>query len=173
MLLLLPEVTDCENSLPRCLLPFCRCCGRALCRPAQYLQHRKQAERCCRAAVKALLPPTWEPGTRDRLPFELILAVNKMDSLPRVAAYRRVEDALRRRMHQAGLPPPAQVHLVSCVRKIGVRRLLRDLVDLVRLSLSPDADQLLARCRPSTLVAHSSHLCPGTFPHAPRTPRQS
>ena len=44
----------------------------------------------CRAAVQALLPETWQQHSEDRLPFELVLAVNKIDALPRSAKYTQV-----------------------------------------------------------------------------------
>jgi hypothetical protein len=89
-----------------------------------------------REAVLALLPRTWQQGTRDRLPFDLVLAVNKMDSLPRSTSHSRIENAVRSRVKQAGLPSPSQVHLVSSVRNMGVRKLLKDIVDKVCDSLS-------------------------------------
>jgi hypothetical protein len=90
--------------------------------------------RACRHAIRSLLSSKWQPG--DVLPFELVLAVNKMDALPRVVSYSRIEKLLRKRMQQARMPTPRQVHLVSCVRNIGVGKLLDDLVDLVCPCLS-------------------------------------
>eukprot|EP00892_Ulva_mutabilis_P011265 jgi/Ulvmu1/8510/UM044_0044.1 len=84
-----------------------------------------------RQALFSLLPETWQQGSRDRLPFELVLAVNKMDVLPRSASHAAVENFARRRMREAGLPSPTQVHLVSCKRNVGVNKLLRDIVDRV------------------------------------------
>lgn len=43
---------------------------------------------------------------------------------------------VRARMKDAGLPKPAQVHLVSCVKEIGVKNLLQSLVELVRSRFS-------------------------------------
>jgi hypothetical protein len=83
----------------------------------------------CRHAIRSLLSSHWEPG--DMLPFELVVALNKMDTLPRVVTYSRVEKLIRTRMRQAQLPSPKQVHVVSCMRNIGVEKLLEDLVELV------------------------------------------
>lgn len=66
------------------------------------------------------------------LPFELLLAVNKMDTLPRVASHKRVEACVRKRYKQAGLPALAAVHLVSSTRRIGIPRLLNEVVERVR-----------------------------------------
>ena len=88
--------------------------------------------RLCRAAVKALLPKDWDRESRDRLPFELILAVNKIDALPRSASYANIENALRRRVRQAGLPTPSQVHLISSVKYVGIPKLATQLIERVR-----------------------------------------
>lgn len=85
----------------------------------------------CRGALLSLLPSTWEQGSRDRLPFDIVLAVNKLDALPRTVSHGYVENFVRRRMRDAGLPSPTQVHLVSCKRNLGVSKLLRSLADLV------------------------------------------
>jgi GTP-binding protein EngB required for normal cell division len=78
-----------------------------------------------------LLPADWQSYDAP-LPFELILAVNKMDTLPRVAGHKRIEACIRKRHKQAGMPALAAVHLVSSTRKIGIPRLLEDLVERVR-----------------------------------------
>lgn len=88
----------------------------------------------CRQALFSLLPATWEQGSRDRLPFDVVLAVNKLDVLPRTVSHGYVENFARRRFKEAGLPSPSQVHLVSCKRNLGVQKLLRSLADLVRFA---------------------------------------
>lgn len=78
------------------------------------------------------------------MPFELVLAVNKMDTVPRSIGHGALESTVRRRMRQGGLPSPRQVHLVSCMRSIGVTRLLDSMIDLVRsprlLSVGPSCN---------------------------------
>lgn len=83
---------------------------------------------CCREALQALMPE----GALDTLPFALVLAVNKMDALPRYVSHKRVEDWVRRRAKQGGLPRPDAVHLVSSVRNMGIQKLSRELAELVR-----------------------------------------
>jgi hypothetical protein len=39
---------------------------------------------------------------------------------------------VRSRLNDANLPKPTQVHLVSCMKEIGVKKLLQSLVELVR-----------------------------------------
>ena len=55
-------------------------------------------------------------------------------ALSRVAtsgsAYGDVQ--VRGRVKDANLPKPTQVHLVSCMKEIGVKKLLQSLVELVR-----------------------------------------
>ena len=38
-----------------------------------------------------MLPPTWYPGSKDRLPFDLVLIVNKLDSLPKTVSHGYIE----------------------------------------------------------------------------------
>jgi hypothetical protein len=45
---------------------------------------------------------------------------------------------VRARMSDANLPRPTQVHLVSSIKGMGIKRLLVSLIDLVRLSPSCD-----------------------------------
>jgi hypothetical protein len=86
----------------------------------------------CRSALLSMLPRTWHPGSEDRLPFDVVLVVNKMDVLPRTVSHGQVEQWVRARCRDAGLPKPKQVHLVSSVKQIGMQRLLRSLIELVR-----------------------------------------
>ena len=57
-------------------------------------------------------------------PPALILAVNKADLLPKAATPGRLEQWVRRRVRDAGLPKPAAVALVSAHKGAGVRPLL-------------------------------------------------
>lgn len=84
-----------------------------------------------RESLLSLLPRTWVPGSLDQLPFDIVIVANKMDSLPKSVSHGYVENWVRARMKDAGLPKPAQVHLVSCVKEIGVKNLLQSLVELV------------------------------------------
>lgn len=42
-----------------------------------------------------MLPPTWYPGSKDRLPFDLVLVVNKLDSLPKSVSHGYLESWVR------------------------------------------------------------------------------
>jgi hypothetical protein len=84
-----------------------------------------------RAALKSLLPPGLDlgaappaPGARGEragpgappaadLGFKLMVAVNKFDLLPSQATATRVEQWVRIRMRQAGLPKPDKVFMVG------------------------------------------------------------
>lgn len=66
-----------------------------------------------RLALQTLLPR----GTGDQLPqdfgFKLMIAVNKFDTLPVQATPTRVEQWVRIRLRQAGLPRPDKVSSVA------------------------------------------------------------
>lgn len=86
----------------------------------------------CRAAIRALLPSGKWTTEEERLPFELHIAVNKIDVIPRTIRYQRVEAMIRQRVLQAGLPLPRGIHLVSSIKNIGVSELSNELVKRVR-----------------------------------------
>jgi len=69
------------------------------------------------SAASSLAPGAPRPPT-------LILAVNKADLLPKAATPARLEQWIRRRVRDAGLPRPAAVALVSAHKGAGVRPLL-------------------------------------------------
>ncbi len=68
-----------------------------------------------RMALKSLLPPDFDLATSDpaALGFKLMVAVNKFDLLPSQATATRVEQWVRLRIKQAGLPKPEKVFMVS------------------------------------------------------------
>ncbi|KAG7671412.1 hypothetical protein Ndes2526A_g02061 [Nannochloris sp. 'desiccata'] len=83
-----------------------------------------------RAAIKSLLPPGYRGADEgNRLPstFRLVVAANKSDLLPSVATNLRIENWVRRRMAQGGLPRPSAIHIVSSQKGAGVKGLLADL----------------------------------------------
>eukprot|EP00887_Chlorella_sp_A99_P007378 scaffold2.g7378.t1 len=101
-----------------------------------------------RTAIKSLLaavasPDAGAPGAgggarqswAGSLPrgFRLVVAVNKADLLPSQVTEARLEQWVRRRMAQGGLPRPSAVHIVSSTRRRGVRELLADLQAAVGL----------------------------------------
>jgi len=59
--------------------------------------------------------------------FTLVVAANKADLLPRQATKIRLENWVRKRMAQGGLPKPASVHIVSSQTGSGIGALLVDL----------------------------------------------
>ncbi len=83
-----------------------------------------------RAAIKSLLPPGYRGADEgNRLPstFRLVVAANKSDLLPSIATNLRIENWVRRRMAQGGLPRPSAIHIVSSQKGAGVKGLLADL----------------------------------------------
>eukprot|EP00891_Asterochloris_glomerata_P009751 jgi/Astpho2/9751/fgenesh1_pm.00149_%23_16_t len=76
-----------------------------------------------RLALQALLQASGTKGTDLRL----VIAANKVDLLPKQAVRDRLERWVRQRCRQGGIPPPTSVHLVSSLRRHGVRELLQDL----------------------------------------------
>jgi ribosome biogenesis GTPase A len=63
----------------------------------------------------------------ERANFKLIIAANKSDLLPRQATTARLEQWVRKRITQGGLPRPSSVHIVSSHSSFGVRSLIVDL----------------------------------------------
>ena len=83
-----------------------------------------------RAAIKSLLPPGFrgaDEGNRTPSTFRLVVAANKSDLIPSAATYIRIENWVRRRLAQGGLPRPSAIHIVSSQKGTGVKRLLADL----------------------------------------------
>lgn len=62
-----------------------------------------------RLALRSLLPPGAGDALPDELGFKLMVAVNKFDTLPAQATAARVEQWVRIRLKQAGLPRPDKV----------------------------------------------------------------
>ena len=56
-----------------------------------------------------------------------MIAVNKFDLVPRQATARRVEQWVRSRLRQAGLPKPDRVFMLSSVTGYGVKDMLERL----------------------------------------------
>ena len=63
----------------------------------------------------------------ERANFKLIIAANKSDLLPRQATTARLEQWVRKRITQGGLPRPSAVHIVSSHSSFGVKLLIVDL----------------------------------------------
>ncbi|KAK9844801.1 hypothetical protein WJX74_007024 [Apatococcus lobatus] len=61
------------------------------------------------------------------LGHQLVVAVNKIDLLPTQISVKRLEDWVRLRLRQAGIPRPTSIHLVSSSKSAGVRDLVRSL----------------------------------------------
>jgi hypothetical protein len=79
----------------------------------------------CTAPCRALLQRQESiPKDADALPFQFMVAVNKFDLLPRQATARRVEQWVRSRLRQAGLPKPDRVFMLSSVTGYGVKEML-------------------------------------------------
>ena len=74
-----------------------------------------------RLALKSLLPPDFDLATSDpaSLGFKLMVAVNKFDLLPSQATATRVEQWVRLRLKQAGLPKPEKVFMVGGAGRQG------------------------------------------------------
>jgi ribosome biogenesis GTPase A len=70
--------------------------------------------------------------------FRLIIAVNKSDLLPNQVTPKRLENWVRKRVAQGGLPRPSAVHIISSSQKWGVRELLSDLQRAVGTSTKGD-----------------------------------
>lgn len=87
-----------------------------------------------RVAIRSLLTPEERALDPSRLlprTFRLLIAVNKSDLLPTQVSPRRLENWVRKRMTQGGLPRPSAVHVVSSTQKWGIRSLLADLQSAV------------------------------------------
>lgn len=82
-----------------------------------------------RSAIKSLLPPGAGEGNLDELElkFKFMVAVNKFDLLPSEATTTRVQQWVRMRMRQAGLPSPDKVFMVSAVKGLGVKDMVQDI----------------------------------------------
>ena len=59
--------------------------------------------------------------------FTFVIAANKADLLPKQATQARLEQWVRKRVAQGGLPKPASVHIVSSHSGAGIKTLLVDL----------------------------------------------
>ncbi|KAG2441115.1 hypothetical protein HXX76_003967 [Chlamydomonas incerta] len=81
-----------------------------------------------RAALRSLLPPgvTAETAAPEELKFSLMVAANKFDLLPAQATPTRVQQWVRLRLKQAGLPAPDKVFLVSAAKGTGVKDMVQD-----------------------------------------------
>eukprot|EP00878_Enallax_costatus_P040541 GHUV01046847.1.p1 GENE.GHUV01046847.1~~GHUV01046847.1.p1 ORF type:complete len:471 (+),score=122.78 GHUV01046847.1:943-2355(+) len=86
-----------------------------------------------RAALTSLFPGVGGdaplPTDPDNLPFQLAIAVNKFDLLPTQATPRRVEQWVRLRLQQSGLPKPSRVFMVSALNGLGVKEMCKTLKD--------------------------------------------
>mmetsp|Transcript_1792 Transcript_1792/g.5215 ORF Transcript_1792/g.5215 Transcript_1792/m.5215 type:complete len:701 (+) Transcript_1792:224-2326(+) len=86
-----------------------------------------------RAALAACIPREfWDDATAEGPQyleggFRLVVVANKADLLPRQMSRPRIEQWVRKRCRQGGLPRLSAVHLVSSVRGTGVPELLVDL----------------------------------------------
>ncbi|GIL44395.1 hypothetical protein Vafri_1873 [Volvox africanus] len=71
------------------------------------------------------------PGTGDAAPedlkFKLMVAANKFDLLPSAATVPRVQQWVRTRLKQAGLPHAEKVFMVSAAKGLGVKDMLQDI----------------------------------------------
>ena len=64
--------------------------------------------------------------------FSVVVAANKSDLLPKEATASRLEQWVRRRISQGGLPRPSSVHIVSSYTRFGVNELVIDLQKSLR-----------------------------------------
>ncbi|EFJ44727.1 hypothetical protein VOLCADRAFT_118673 [Volvox carteri f. nagariensis] len=74
-----------------------------------------------RQAISALLPPGSGDEAPQELKFKLMVAANKFDLLPSVATVPRVQQWVRTRLKQAGLPHADKVFMVSAAKGLGVK----------------------------------------------------
>ncbi|GMH38392.1 hypothetical protein BSKO_06276 [Bryopsis sp. KO-2023] len=81
-----------------------------------------------RAALQELIP---EGPSVPGMGCKLVLAVNKVDLMPKPITKARLEIWVRTRGKDGGLPPLASVHLVSSVNMLGVQDLLHDVIQKV------------------------------------------
>ncbi|KAG2482323.1 hypothetical protein HYH03_018745 [Edaphochlamys debaryana] len=79
-----------------------------------------------RAALRSLFPPGTGDEAPEELKFRLMVAVNKFDLLPAQATPLRVQQWVRTRLKQAGLPSPDKVFIVSAARGSGVKEMVED-----------------------------------------------
>ncbi|KAL3133955.1 hypothetical protein ABBQ32_008402 [Trebouxia sp. C0010 RCD-2024] len=86
-----------------------------------------------RAALQELLPGLEQGQERSQaaLGYRLVIAASKVDLLPAQATAARLQAWIRRRCKQAGLPSPADVHLISSVKGTGVKNLLTSIQEMV------------------------------------------
>ncbi|GFR47130.1 hypothetical protein Agub_g8817, partial [Astrephomene gubernaculifera] len=80
-----------------------------------------------RLAIKSLFPPSPPDQPPLEPKFRLMVAVNKFDLLPSQATPTRVQNWVRTRLVQAGLPPPDKVFMVSATRGLGVKDMVQDI----------------------------------------------
>ncbi|KAK9814077.1 hypothetical protein WJX72_000361 [[Myrmecia] bisecta] len=82
-----------------------------------------------RSALRSLLPATHleDGGVSVPAGYRLVLAVNKADLLPPQVTTARLQQWVRKRAKQGGLPRPSSVHLVSSLKSTGIKDLIRDL----------------------------------------------
>uniref|UniRef100_A0A383WDX7 Uncharacterized protein n=1 Tax=Tetradesmus obliquus TaxID=3088 RepID=A0A383WDX7_TETOB len=116
MVLCVVDVWDFDGSLPRTALASLFPPGAA--QPSN-------------APLSQLDGSSSRPGAppADALPFQLAVAVNKFDLLPSQATPKRVEQWVRARLRQAGLPRPSRVFMVSALNGLGVKDMVRSLKD--------------------------------------------
>ena len=83
-----------------------------------------------RKAIMSLLPPDAarkQPGKMMVENFRFIVVANKADLLPKHATKARLEQWVRKRVEEGGLPKPSSVYIVSSHTQNGVRSLLVDI----------------------------------------------
>ncbi|GLI65589.1 hypothetical protein VaNZ11_009163 [Volvox africanus] len=80
-----------------------------------------------RLAIRALMPPGTGDAAPEDLKFKLMVAANKFDLLPSAATVPRVQQWVRTRLKQAGLPHAEKVFMVSAAKGLGVKDMLQDI----------------------------------------------
>ncbi len=78
-------------------------------------------------SMMLLLGGSIESSSRKGSNYSIVVAANKSDLLPKEATASRLEQWVRRRISQGGLPRPSSVHIVSSHSKFGVNELVVDL----------------------------------------------
>ncbi|KAF6251140.1 hypothetical protein COO60DRAFT_669368 [Scenedesmus sp. NREL 46B-D3] len=123
MVLCVVDVWDFDGSLPRTALASLFPPGAAQPSNAPLSQLDGSSSSSSSSSGRPGAPP------QDALPFQLAVAVNKFDLLPSQATPKRVEQWVRSRLRQAGLPRPSRVFMVSALNGLGVKELVRTLKD--------------------------------------------
>ncbi|GLC33305.1 hypothetical protein PLESTB_000348100 [Pleodorina starrii] len=80
-----------------------------------------------RQAIRALLPPGTGDEAPEELKWKLMVAANKFDLLPSAATVPRVQQWVRTRLKQAGLPHAEKVFMVSAAKGLGVKDMVQDI----------------------------------------------